>query len=690
MHSFNRWDYETTWQEVWEHSASTIAVRRPDRPKWFIVELPPFANGEIHLGHVRNYTIGDAIARFRRMAGYDVLYTTGFDAFGLPIEKAAREAGVSPASLAEQNIASMRVQFRRLGYSHDRTRILGDHEPRYYRWVQWVFLSLLRHNLVYRRRGQVNWCGTCGSTISDGLLDAGCCWRCGQPVEAIEMDRWFIRETDLAQMLGESEPPAHWPKAILAVHQDWVGRKEGYEVALDVCATGSNEPIAACRIFLADLAELVGASSVTVPKDHPVVDELGLSIPLDAAARGAPTPFELLSPVDGSRLPLLVSVDGDRVRLGGSGPPGAAPGVGASTTEWERPEQAKPARRMRLRDWDIARPRPWGTPVPVIHCAECGPLGVPEAELPVRLPDFDLDENEGNPLERIAEFVDARCPRCGGPARRDTDTLEAYSSPWWYYLICGQPDLESDIFKGTGAVDWMPVDVMIGGSDQARTCFFHIRTMTAALNRMGITDEATPVRTLLATGMVKQDGRKMSKSAGNATSPTELIDAYGADALRVAVLWAAAPDQDYNWQPDLIRKASALLRRLRLFVSGRGDTLMADGPTAAETRRGRQLRTWTQAAAIRATDSLSRNAFHVALDQVATLVERLAAAERASVAGATSEEDALRDGARTLLLLIAPFAPHLAEELWANGGGVGLLSEAAWPIALQAPGGATA
>ena len=666
--------YEEFWQKRWAAAELFTAATRPGDPKYFIVELPPFANGRLHLGHVRNYTLGDVVARFRRAAGWRVHYTTGFDAFGLPIENAAREEGCSPADLVARNSAAMAVQLRRLGLSHDPTRVLSDHEPRYYRWVQWVFRALLVNNLAYRSKAPVNWCPQCATTLADNLVERDRCWRCESQIERVEMHRWFIRETSLVDGLVDNVDIEAWPDTIKRIHRDWIGLRRGTE--FDARVDGRD---AVVRVFLEDGRSWAQVSGVGVAGNHEVVANLGLSERIERGGAPVDTGHTVRNPLTGRALPLL-AVDPSMVDetlsvllFDGSTDLSHASHASAGRPSW----------RSRLRDWDIARPRAWGTPVPVVHCAVCGDVPVPEDALPVLLPD-DIDLRQpGNPLERMEGFVATVCPRCTGPARRDTDTLEAYSSPWWYYLICQEPGSATP-FAGKGVADWMPVDLMIGGIDQARTCFFHLRTMAEALTRLGIVNERAPVRGLIAVGMVKLDGRKMSKTAGNVVDPAALIARYGTDAVRLAMMSAAAPSQDVQWRDNIVANAAHLLGRLRRLVEAIGrcaphqaETGHAAAPAGAA---GRKVMQWIAAAEGRAAAAYERAAPHVAIQQIERLLDALSR-KHAELA---AEPAVAVEATRAVIFMLAPVAPHLAEELWQRCGGPDLVASSAWPAAREA------
>ncbi len=699
---------ERTWQARWEDEHAFWPQRDAARPKWFVMELPPFANGNLHIGHARNYALTDAGARFRRMAGYDVLYTSGFDTFGLPNETAARDAGVHPLELAERYSAMMAEQFVQLGLSHDRRRIIGYHVEEYYVWIQWVFLKLHAAGHCLRRSAAVSWCPRCDIALADSLIDAGKCWRCGTPPEQRETEQWFIRESDFAEaMLAGLPALAGWPSSVKGIHADWIGRREG----LDIAFRGRGAEPLELAVFSDDPALLPDAAFIALGYAHPLVSRLAPDRPAGCGTAAFLLGAEVEVPLAGRAIPLVVVADDpatppDAARLGVplrdryarqvaddlgiayAAEPAGAPREGLAEALLAAGAATRTI-RYRLRDWNIARQRYWGPPVPAIHCPACGVVPVPEADLPVVLPlDVDLDA-PGNPLERHPAFAEVACPRCGGAARRDTDTLEAYSSPWWYHWLC--KDLAARYpFRAEDARAWLPVDVMIGGMDQVRSCFFHVRMIAQALTRLGITDVDEPVDTLLAIGMVKSDGRKMSKSAGNSPDLAALLERYGADAVRLGILGAAAPENDFNWSEDLVRRAHDALAEIHAFVGARAALLRAAAEPAAlpaaPSARRRKLTAWTDTAQSRVTNNFVRHQYHLAAQNALFLFERLVQFERESArAGELEPADAaaLAAGVRSLLCLIAPLAPHLAEELWADCGGEGFIALAAWPQALD-------
>ena len=707
-------EIEQRWRDIWRAADSFRSARSEDLPKWFVMELPPFANGELHLGHARNYAIADACARFRRMAGYNVLYTSGFDTFGLPNEIAAREANCHPLEFAERCSATMAAQFLRLGLSHDRRRIMGYHEPAYYRWVQWVFVKLFEFGYAFRKKAPVSWCPDCRCSLADSLVEGGRCWRCKSPVQEKMTEQWFVREVEFAdEMLDGMHRLSGWPEAIKRIHRDWIGRCEGTIVR---CAL-RNLPDFEIEVFYEDLSRLAATAFIAVGRDHPLIERIaGRGLP-DGGAGALGVDVEL--PLQGRSVP-LVAVPKTGFRSLDSALPGV-PGLdrndreiaaelgiawspvmphteaaaGESRREWLRRLSAagvcKAAVAYRLRDWSIARQRYWGPPVPIVHCGSCGAVPVAESDLPVLLPmDVDLSV-AGNPLDRHPGFLAAVCPRCKAAARRDTDTLEAYSSPWWYHWLCKSEEADSP-FSPADSRAWLPVDVMIGGRDQVTSCFFHVRMIAKALKRMAIAELDEPVDTVVAIGLVKIDGRKMSKSSGNAVELERLIQRYGADAVRLGILGAAAPDQDFAWSEDLIERQHAFLAQLWEFVLERASSLRLDATSLAVSEApGGALRRrffgWLETAEFKITESLLRHQNHLAVKNAAFLFDRLAFFDRKARRGgvlSVPDAGAVALGLRSLLLMLAPLAPHIAEELWSACALGGTAGSSAWPASLAA------
>jgi leucyl-tRNA synthetase len=701
-------EIEPKWQERWEAAALFHSEPSEDRPNCVVIELPPFANGSLHLGHVRNYALGDVCARFRRMAGFNVLYTSGFDSFGLPNELAAAELGRHPKEVAEDVMAEMRRDFVRLGLSHDTRRIIGNHDESFYGWVQWVFLKLLEQDLAYRQRYPVLWCPKCATTLADSLAEGGRCWRCGTFVETRALEQWLVREAVFADdMIASLSRLDRWPARIKQIHTDWIGRREGVEVKLPVAGS----PAISIAAFVAQPESLHRFARVGLAAEHPVLaalraagllstETLEALVCLPRSTRSdeqVSLGVNVVHPLTGEKVPVSVDKNLDLRTHDGVAvffrPGDVSQDTASVIATLHVRETGTPAVRYRLRDWNIARQRYWGPPVPVIHCSRCGAVPVPEKDLPVLLP-LDIDLNcTGNPLEHHRMFTDARCPKCSGAARRDTDTLETYCSPWWYHWNAKRMNT-TDPFDKSEARLYMPVDVMIGGEDQARTCFFHLRMIARALRHAGVVELDEPIDTLIAIGMVKSDGRKMSKSEGNTVDPRDLVARYGTDALRFAILGAAAPDSAFNWSEDLVRRAYSFMNRVwiwceRLRPDVRLDSIAPGAGIDESYSLTRKLERHLDTAVTRTTEAMARNLFHLAAANLKLLLDRIEEYEKEAHKRRKDlldgrDRQALAIAASAFLRMLTPLCPHIAEECWCILGGSGMIACAAWPTEFPA------
>ena len=691
-------EIEPKWQRRWEEAGLFHSEPESGRENCVVIELPPFANGSLHLGHVRNYAMGDVYARFRRMSGFNVLYTSGFDSFGLPNELAAQELRRHPKEVAEEVMAGMCRDFVRLGLSHDTRRIIGNHDEGFYGWVQWVFLKMFEQGLAYRQRYPVLWCPSCEITLADSLALGGRCWRCGTAVETRPLEQWLVREAVFADdMLASLDRLKRWPSQIKRIHADWIGRKQGVEVQFPI--DGSPEVV---TVFLAEPGRLAAVDSIEIAPEHPVIKSLESSgrltpetlkrIGRSSDSARISLDVNALHPLTNACIPIFVSAaldlrTYDGVALTYDASVGAADSASVIQDLSDR-HAGRPVVRYRLRDWNIARQRYWGPPIPIIHCPTCGAVAVPEKDLPVLLPlDIDLDWR-GNPLERHPTFAAATCPKCGGEARRDTDTLETYCSPWWYHWNAKRMATTNPFDKEEARL-YMPVDVMIGGEDQARTCFFHLRMVARAMKQAGVVELDEPIDTLIAIGMVKAGGRKMSKSEGNAVDPKDIITRYGADALRLAILAAAAPENDFNWSEDGVRRAYSFLNRAfrwctRVAPSVRLDDLAPDARIDAAYSLSKKLARQCETAIARVTDSMGQNMFHLAASNLEMMFGRIEEYEEEVVkrrkALDARDRTALGVAMSAFLRMLTPFCPHVAEECWSALGGDGMIAQARWPV----------
>jgi leucyl-tRNA synthetase len=749
---------ETKWQKAWADSGIFKVAPDPARPKYYVLEMFPYPSGRIHMGHVRNYSIGDVVARFKRMQGMNVLHPMGWDAFGLPAENAAIKNNTHPAAWTYENIATMRVQLKRLGYSYDWDRELATCHPGYYRWEQRFFLKFLEAGLAYRKNSPVNWCPSCHTVLANEQVIEGQCWRCDSAVTQRELTQWFLRITDYAQeLLDWLDRLPGWPERVLAMQRNWIGKSVGCEI--DFALEGRQDAV---RVFTTRPDTLYGATFMSLAAEHPLVEELIAGRPeaeavrefcakvrnMDRIVRGAEdlekegvfTGAYCVNPVNGRRMPVWVAnfvlmtygtgavmavpahdqrdfefartydlpvqvvinppagpldpaaldaaytEPGTMVNSGGfSGLPNEegkakvadlleAKGLGKRKVHW------------RLRDWNISRQRYWGAPIPVLHCEKCGVVPAPEAELPVLLPlDAKVRPDGKSPLPETESFLHAACPRCGGAARRETDTMDTFMESSWYFLRYCCAREEGAAFSDEAGY-WMNVDQYIGGIEHAILHLMYSRFFVKALRDFGYVDKDLhePFRNLLTQGMVLKDGAKMSKSKGNVVDPDLMIGRYGADTVRLFCLFAAPPEKDMEWTDQGIEGASRFLNRLWRLVDELLPVLSAVGPCAAFAPADpavRELRRKEHETADKmARDLTDRFQFNTAIAAAMELVNALYLAKDGL---AHSEEGrlALSSAVSTVLVCLSPVCPHICEELWSLLGYDRPLAAEPWPRA---------
>jgi leucyl-tRNA synthetase len=755
-------EVEAKWQRIWEERRQFRAREDAGRPKFYCLEMFPYPSGRIHMGHVRVYAIGDLLARYKRMRGFNVLHPMGWDAFGLPAENAAIEHGVHPAIWTYENIDNMRAQLRKMGISYDWEREVTTCDPEYYRWEQLIFIKMLERGLAYRKRSTVNWCPSCQTVLANEQVEDGRCWRCDSEVTPREIDGWFFKITAYAEdLLAGCDRLPGWPERVMTMQRNWIGRSEGAEFDLPV----AGRPGLALRVYTTRPDTAFGMTYAVLAPEHPLLDRLVTGdderaavaafrteasrqseierTAADRPKRGLRLGARVVNPVTGAEVPLFV---GDYVLMGyGTGAIMAVPGE--DERDWEfaeayglpivetvrRPEGwtgkaytgdgvkinsgfldgldvAEAKRRAidwlverglgvakvnyRLRDWGISRQRYWGAPIPVLYCDACGMVPEKEEHLPVVLPrDVQISGKGGSPLAEVASFVNATCPRCGGRARRDTDTMDTFVESSWYFLRYCSPHYTGGMVDPAAADYWMPVDQYIGGIEHAVLHLLYARFYTKVLRDLGLVKVDEPFTALLSQGMVIKDGAKMSKSKGNVVDPDDLIRNLGADTARLFSLFAAPPEKDLDWNDRGVEGASRFLNRVWRFAVSHLQELspaagVADASRPRElTEAGRAFRRTIHETIAHVTDDLERDFhFNTAISAIMELVNALYAFEALSAApggGVPGEErrGLLREAVETVLLLLAPFSPHLAEELWAQLGHNGSLFAEAWPVA---------
>jgi leucyl-tRNA synthetase len=735
--SYNAGLIEAARQAAWEQRGDYEAPRpAPGQARAYVKPSSPFTSGNLHMGHVRDYAIGDAYARFRRARGDAVLLGFGFDAFGLPAELAAIERQEPPADWVAECGERMLGQMKRLGFSFDYDRVFYSSDESQYRWSQWLFLTLLEAGLIYREDATVDWCDTCQTTLASIQVEDGRCWRCHNEVRLIRRPTWFLRITPyLEENDRNTEKLQNWDDLALSTQRYILGRSDGVELDLE----GDGGPL---TVFSPHRDVIGLASFVLLSPRHPEI-EAWVSDPAvqeeldqmrsggwDRSARDArsvpvfDTGASVAGP-SGDELPVLVSPlvdarfgptaafgipavdDADRdiaARIervptpepdADGGGPGDDPGEATAAVAVAGAREAK---RYRANDFSISRQRSWGTPIPIVHCEQCGPVPVPEADLPVVLPRDIRPTGEGNPLAERPDFVDVACPECGGPAKRETDTLDCHFDALWLWVPAAVPpeDRAELMFEHPDLKEWLPAERLVAGGDSGGFVFDQ-RIVTKALRDIGpfaFMEDGEPFAGCLFHEMVIADGRKMSKHLGNVVNPDELVAQYGADTVRLAILYAAGPAKTLNWSDGALRFANRFLRNLWTYSQDRFGAL-EDTPhnpeAAAETEFMRdRLRKWCENGLARITDDVEQLQMHKAVRNLTRLFERIQDFEKRVVErrGQLDRADAEAQIAALVLLLqaLAPFAPHAAEELLLGSGHVGAADlPVRWPESASIP-----
>ena len=771
---------EKKWQQRWAESGVFEAKEEDPREKFYALEMLPYPSGFLHMGHVRNYSIGDALAWFKRLQGFNVLHPIGWDSFGQPAEQAAIKRGVNPRDWTEQNIAHMRGQLQRLGISYDWSREIAAHRPDYYKWDQWFFLKMLERGLAYKRVSQVNWCPNEETVLSNEQSSGGICWRCGAKVEKRDLEQWFLRITDYAEQLLSDikQIEAGWPEKVLKRQSDWVGRSEG--AYIDFQVKDSDKKI---RVFTTRIDTIYGATAVILSAEHPLLDDLlqgsamhgdiqafAEKVKQERAARGEEAEEEkeglntgvlAINPFSGETVPVWIAnyvlmeygtgavmsvpahderdfefaqkyslpirqviapVTHEEIQaepVATTGGDASAEmresftgyGVLINSGEWggklsevalkEMAEYAKAhgfgeaAVTYRIRDWGVSRQRFWGAPVPVIYCPSCGMVPVPYDQLPVMLPPNAAFTGTGeSPLAGVPEFVNTTCPNCDSPARRETDTMDTFVDSSWYFFRYLDPHNDAAPFDTNLAKRWTPVDQYIGGDSHAVMHLIYTRFWNKFMRDLGLVDFDEPVKRLLTQGMVTNrvegtdEWKAMSKSLGNGVDPDQMIAAFGADATRLFVLFAAPVENELRWSETGTEGAVRFVRRLYTMVWRWHERLSNGGSTDAGTLAfsdsARALRRKTHQTIAKITGDFEHLHFNTSVAALMELFNQLSDFNADPAQASESDVFAVREALESLVIMLAPFAPHVAEEMWEGlGHAGGLLQQGArrWPTA---------
>lgn len=741
---------EKKWQKIWDDTKEYQIKQDPNKPKYYVLEMFPYPSGNLHMGHVRNYSIGDVIARFKTMNGFNVLHPMGFDAFGMPAENAAIKHGVRPSDWTEDNMANMTRQQKEMGLSYDWDRkVITCHED-YYRWTQWLFELFYKKGLAYRKKASANWCETCHTVLANEQVIDGKCWRCDSPVVKKDLAQWFFKITDYADvLLKDLDKLKGWPNRVKTMQDNWIGRSEGAEFSFDVPEYNEKIPVYTTRPDT-----VFGVSYVVLAAEHPLVkkfikgkeneqeilkfiEEVHNMNEIERTSsesekKGMFTGVYAINPFNGEKVPVWVTnyvlfeygtgavmgvpthderdwmfankynlgkkiviqnkdhsltldtmdnayvEDGELVDSGKFTDMNNRKAITAMIDWLEENHLGKRRVNYRLRDWLISRQRYWGAPIPIIYCPHCGEVLVPEKDLPVKLPrDVKFETGAKSPLAQSEEFVNCTCPKCGGPAKRETDTMDTFICSSWYYMRYSDPHNDKAPFSKDAINYWLPVDQYIGGIEHAILHLLYSRFFTKVLKDAGLVEFDEPFTNLLTQGMVIKDGSKMSKSKGNVVSPEEIIKKYGADTARIFILFAAPPERDLEWSDQGVEGAWRFIQRVWRIVLSYEDKVKANEKfdVNALTKDEKELFRILNVTVQKVTEDINgRNAFNTAISSIMELVNEFY----------NFKEGNLNAGLANLVVtdllkLLAPFTPHVTEELWHKIGHTDSIHHTTWP-----------
>jgi leucyl-tRNA synthetase len=775
MPDYHPQELDKKWQQKWAAARAFEVDVDPSKPKFYCLEMFAYPSGHAHMGHVRNYSIGDVIARTKRMRGYNVLHPFGWDAFGLPAENAAIKNGIHPEASTRGNIAHMKGQLQRLGISYDWQRELATCDAEYYKWNQWLFIRMFERGLAYRRKSSVNWCPVDNTVLANEQVVDGKCWRCDSPVETRDLEQWFFRITAYAdELLDAADTLTQWPETVLTMQRNWIGRSAGARVQFAL----EDDPRTAIEVFTTRIDTIYGATFVLLGPEHPLVQTLANQSKdpaalkqkaqafrlQDRAARmsGAiekegfdtgvrainpftnePVPIWVANFVLGEygtgavmavpahderdfefarkfKLPIKIVVTPDGKSASSDGLTEAVSNYGrlvdsgefSGLTSDEALEKMTAAAKQRgfgegtvqyrLKDWGISRQRYWGTPIPMIYCETDGIVPVPDDQLPVELPTVAHFTGRGDsPLAHVPEFVNVPCPKCGKPARRETDTMDTFVDSSWYFYRFADPRNDRQAFDPETLKYWLPVDFYVGGVEHAILHLIYSRFFARVFRDLGLVSHNEPFTQLLTQGMVLKDGAVMSKSKGNVVDPDAMMQKYGADALRLYVMFVAPPEKEVDWSDSGLDGSFRFLARVWRIVDHWNETVGGDGIAGPEqgslNAAEKALRRKTHDTIRRVTaDIEQRQQLNTAVSALMELVNELYRFSDHTVTGSPghrSDEDVehageveraetiavVREAIESLILMLAPFTPHTAEELWCMLGYETGLAGVSWP-----------
>ncbi len=747
---------EERWQKAWAEQKTFKVEMKSDRPKFYCLEMFPYPSGKIHMGHVRNYTIADVIARVKIMQGFNVLHPMGYDAFGQPAENAAIKHKTDPSTWTYQCIDQMRTGLKKMGFSYDWDRELSTCDPEYYKWNQWIFTKMFEKGLAYKKGSSVNWCPSCETTLANEEVINGACWRCKTDVTQKELEQWYLKITHYKEaLLKDLAQLTHWPERVRTMQENWIGKSFGTEIYFKVEPAGRQAGTAGedIPVFTTRPDTVFGATYVVLAPEHPLVDKIikGSShekkvrafiakvanesksqrISGEKAKEGIFTGRYAVNPVNKEPVPIYIA---DYVLMEyGTGAIMAVPthdqrdflfakehnlplrivirdpsnpyikpsdmekayeGPGKlansgqfdevdnesakkQIAEWmEKNKMGKVTEHWRLRDWLISRQRYWGAPIPIIYCDTCGTVAVPEKDLPVELPkNIKITGQGGSPLAQSKEFINTTCPKCKGKARRETDTMATFFDSSWYYLRFCSPRDDKQVFDKKEAAYWMPVDQYIGGIEHAILHLLYSRFFTKFFKDIGLVSFDEPFTRLLTQGMVLKEGEVMSKSKGNTVDPDEVIANFGADTLRLFILFAAPPEDQLEWNDKAMEGSYKFLDRVYRLVEDRYDVQVKSANVDLQEAENKKLEFERNKAIKSVQQSIDQGfKFNTAISHIMVLSNAVNRYPHAN-------NVLLNQALETLVLLLSPFAPHMCEDLWQKmGKKEKSISHAAWPV----------
>ncbi|MBQ4146017.1 MAG: leucine--tRNA ligase [Clostridia bacterium] len=745
-------EIEEKWQKIWDENGAFKINEDTDKPKYYALEMFPYPSGNLHMGHVRNYSIGDVVARYKKMQGFNVLHPMGWDSFGLPAENAAIKNGTPPADWTWANIDNMRKQLKRLGLSYDWEREVATAKPDYYKFTQWMFLQLYKNGLAYKKKSFVNWCPSCQTVLANEQVINGKCDRCKSEVGKKDLEQWFFKITDYAErLLADIDKLKGWPDKVKAMQSNWIGRSDGAE--MEFAIDGTDEKL---TVFTTRPDTIYGVSYMVIAPEHPIVDKLISGKPQEAACRafiekvhgqseivrsstdtekeGEFTGCYMINPFTQERIPLylanyvfldygtgivmgvpahdqrdfdfakkydlpiriVIQPEGQNMKSEDMTEAFAAEGIMENSGEFDGLNNQEALQKMieyaeekgigrrkvnfRLRDWLISRQRYWGAPIPIVYCPKCGTVEIPEEHLPVMLPENVKFTGQGkSPLSECPEFVHTTCPKCGGPAERETDTMDTFVCSSWYFLRYTDPHNENMPFDKKKADYWMDVDQYIGGVEHAILHLLYARFFTKALHDFGYISCDEPFANLLTQGMVLKDGSKMSKSVGNVVSPDEIVEKFGADTARLFILFAAPPERDLDWNDTAVEGAYRFLNRVWRAVEDLApycEKAAIDHSSLNDDEK--KLRLAVHSGIRKVTDDCNRFSFNTAISAIMEYVNALYTYKEKT--NAENYNKALVfEAVENLIVILSPFVPHICSEMWEIMGRSEDLSTYSWP-----------